>query len=139
MAFLCSEGNTRIYLSCSEVDNRPWSSSHVRLWLYCIYSLSRDGDMAGFGQDYWIQVVYTDGREDWIAVNGGRDRARDAAALWLVQDGVDFTLVLDGAVRPGQVPKRRQILDEFNRVDDARAEDCQMYRLVTKKAKRVLQ
>ena len=39
----------------------------------------------------------------------------------------------------GQVPKRKQILDEFNRVDDARAEDCQMYRLVTKKAKRVLQ
>ena len=95
--------------------------------------------MAGFGQDYWIQVVYQDGREEWIPVNGGRDRARDAAALWLVQDGVDFTLVLDGTVRPGQVPKRRQILDEFNRVDDDRAGDCQMYRLVTKKAKRVLQ
>ena len=95
--------------------------------------------MAGFGQDYWIQVVYQDGREEWIPVTGGRHRARDAAALWLVQDGVDFTLVLDGAVRPGQVPKRRQILDEFNRVDDDRAGDCQMYRLVTKKAKRVLQ
>ena len=73
------------------------------------------------------------------AAYGGRHRARDAAALWLVQDGVDFTLVLDGTVRPGQVPKRKQILDEFNRVDDDRAGECQMYRLVTKKAKRVLQ
>ena len=94
--------------------------------------------MAGFGQSYWVQVVYQDGRDEWVPVNGGRERARDAAALWLVQDGVDFTLVLDGRVRCGDVPKRRQILDEFNRVDDARAEGCAEYHLVTKAARKAL-
>ena len=91
----------------------------------------------GFGQTYWVQVIYTDDRDDhWVPVNGGRTTARDAAALWLGQDGVDFVLVLDGRVPRGGVPKANQVLDEFNRVDDARAEDCKVYRLKTKAAKR---
>ena len=35
----------------------------------------------GFGQSYWVQVVYTDDRDDyWVPVNGGRTTAREAAA-----------------------------------------------------------
>ena len=95
--------------------------------------------MAGFGQSYWVQVVYTDDRDDyWVPVNGGRTTARDAAALWMQQSGVDYVLVLDGKVPRGGIPKRGQVLDEFNRPDDPRAEECKVYRLKTKAAKRRL-
>jgi hypothetical protein len=94
--------------------------------------------MAGFGQRYWVQVVYQDNREDtWVPINGNRDHARDAAALWLVQESVDFTLVLDGKVRLEGCPKKSQILDEFNREDDARAGQCKTYQLATKRARKV--
>jgi hypothetical protein len=92
----------------------------------------------GFGQNYWVQVVYQDGPDLWVPVNGSRDTARDAAALWLGQPGVDFVLVLAGSVRRGACPKRKQILDEFNRMGDERAQDCRVYRLKTKAAKRVM-
>ena len=93
----------------------------------------------GFGQSYWVQVVYTDDRDDyWVPVNGGRTTARDAAALWMQQSGVDYVLVLDGKVPRGGIPKRGQVLDEFNRPDDPRAEECKVYRLKTKAAKRRL-
>ena len=95
--------------------------------------------MAGFGQSYWVQVVYTDDRDDyWVPVNGGRTTARDAAALWMGQSGVDYVLVLDGKVPRGGIPNRGQVLDEFNRPDDPRAEECKVYRLQTKAAKRRL-
>lgn len=92
----------------------------------------------GFGQRYWVQVVYQDDRPDhWEPVNGGRSLARDAAALWLAQLDVDFVLVLDGRVPKGGTPSKRQMLDEFNRIEDDRAADCKVYKLKTKAAKRV--
>jgi hypothetical protein len=80
----------------------------------------------GFSQDYWVQV------------RGDRTLARDAAAMWLGQPGVDFVLVLDGKVRRGGIPSKRQLLDEFNRTDDERAADCKVYQLQTKAAKQAL-
>ena len=111
----------------------------------------------GFGAPprpkYWVQVVYLDGRDDlWVPVANRRKPrnltrkeheqqlrtiARDAAALWLSQDGVDFVLVLDGVVPEHGIPTEAQMLDEFNRVDDERAADCQVWQLQTAKAKQV--
>jgi hypothetical protein len=91
--------------------------------------------MPGFGQRYWVQVVYMDGTEQWVPVNGGRSTARDSAALWMQQPEADFALVLDGRVPRGGVPKRQQILDEFNRPDDDRAEGCKVYQAATKAAR----
>lgn len=94
----------------------------------------------GFGQSYWVQVIYLDGRDDlWVPVNGSRITARDSAALWLSQDGVDFVLVLDGRVKEGDCPRRKQILDEFNRMSDERAAECKVYQIQTKAARKVLQ
>ena len=93
----------------------------------------------GFGQTYWVQVIYQDDTPNhWVPINGGRTTARDSAALWMQQPHVDFVLVLDGAVPKGGIPKRGQVLDEFNRPDDDRATDCKVYRLKTKAAKKAL-
>lgn len=93
----------------------------------------------GFGQRYWVQVIHTDDTPDeWQPINGGRTTARDAAALAMQRPAVDFALVLCGRVPRGGCPKREQVLDEFNRVDDERAAECKVYRVRTKAAKQRL-
>ena len=99
--------------------------------------------MSGFGQSYWVQVVYDDDRDDlWVPVSDrtkkARTIARDAAALWLAQLGVEFVLVLDGRVRKGDIPTNAQILDDFIQVSDERADQAVVYTLQTKAARQRL-
>lgn len=70
--------------------------------------------MPGFGPPkFWIQIVHTDAPDKWERCNGTQAQAYKAAAEATQDPAVDFVLVLEGAVREGTVPRKAQILADF--------------------------
>ena len=110
----------------------------------------------GFGPPpapaYWVQVIYTENEATadlWVPIPRQckprhltrrehhrhlSNLAHDAATLWARQPGVDFTLVLDGAVPEGGCPGRDQVIADFGK---ERGTGRAVYRLQTKAARSI--
>lgn len=84
--------------------------------------------MKGFGRQFWLQLVHYDqAQEDqWIPWNKDYENAAYAVAILIQQDSsVEYGLILDGKVKQGEPPKRKQVLASVDRGGQGRDEGAQ--------------